>query len=199
MRRAAALASSFLAPVLAVMAALPAGAAETCSSSTLVSPVFSVARWCGVPPGAGTLRMARRAGGAEEYREVPLDIYREVIRTPNVVAYVAEAIQPRFVRGAAGPAPVAVPAAAAATPLLRPRPALHVTAVPAPAAPRPAMPREVAARAAAERGAVPVIRPAPQPVRLRPPAATACAARSPGTRLGEAKPGETGRPRDCRG
>jgi len=210
MRRVAALASLLLAPVLTVVAAVPAGAAETCSSSTLVSPVFSRARWCGVPPGTGTLRMMRRAGGAEEYREVPLDTYREVIRTGNVARYVAEEIGPRFARGAAVPQAVGASApVVAAAPVLRPRPALQVTAVPSPAisspaarpaALRPAVPEAVAPRpaaargAAAERAAVPVLRPAAQPVRLRtvpaPVPAPVCAARARG---------EAGAARSCRG
>ena len=91
-----------------VTAATADALAETCSSSTLASPDFSVARWCGDPPGAGTLRLVRRGGRAEEFVDVPLDSYREVVRTPRVAQYVAEEVAPRFERGMvaeAAPAP----------------------------------------------------------------------------------------------
>ncbi|SHI88638.1 hypothetical protein SAMN02745194_01269 [Roseomonas rosea] len=150
--------------LLAAAAALPASAAETCSSSTLVSPAFSVARWCGVPPGAGTLRMARRDGGSEEFRGVPLDSYREVIRTPNVARYVAEELEPRFPR-AAGPS-------------VAPRPRLAPPAPARVAAPLPA-PRPAALRAAAASPArpvaVPVLHPERRPLRVRGTAREACA------------------------
>ena len=84
------LAASFPAPVLA------SGAAEICSSSTLTSSGYASARWCGHPPGPGTLRMNRRGGGAEEVLDVPIDTYREVIRTPNVARFLADEVQPRF-------------------------------------------------------------------------------------------------------
>jgi len=99
-----------LAFLLAASATNGAGA-ETCSSSTLDSADFAVARWCGDPPGTGTLRMVRRGGRAEEFLNVPLDAYREVVRTPRVAQYVAEELAPLFERGAgvpeaARPAPV---------------------------------------------------------------------------------------------
>lgn len=107
--------------------------AETCSSSTLASSDFAVARWCGDPPAPGTLRMVRRGGRAEEFLNVPLDTYREVVRTPHVAQYVADDVAPRFERQAAAPEP-----APAAQP--RPRAAGEGTAV------RAARPRHVAAR-----------------------------------------------------
>ncbi|MFH5927179.1 hypothetical protein [Roseomonas xinghualingensis] len=76
--------------------ALASGAAETCSTSTLTSSGYASARWCGHPPGPGTLRMNRRGGGAEEFLDVPIDTYREVIRTPNVARFLTEEVQPRF-------------------------------------------------------------------------------------------------------
>ena len=82
---------------LLVLVASPA-AGETCSSSTLASAEFAVARWCGEPPGAGTLRMLRRTGRAEEFLDVPLDTFRAVVRTPNVPRYFAEELVPRFQR-----------------------------------------------------------------------------------------------------
>jgi hypothetical protein len=153
--------------VLLAAAAPPARAAETCSSSTLVSPAFSVARWCGVPPGAGTLRMARRDGASEEFRDVPLEAYREVIRTPNVARYVAEEIEPRFPRTAsARPAPRPAPAQAARS-----------SAAPAPAV--PPTPRHAALRPspapAARSLAVPVLHPEPRPLRVKGTAREACA------------------------
>ncbi|MFC0389279.1 hypothetical protein [Muricoccus vinaceus] len=83
--------------LLVALAAMPV-AAETCSSSTLASTEFATARWCGDPPAAGTLRMARKGGRAEDFLDVPLDTFREVVRTPNVSRYVAEEIVPRFER-----------------------------------------------------------------------------------------------------
>ncbi len=93
---------------LALLLATSAGSgavAETCSSSTLASGDFAVARWCGDPPAPGTLRMVRRGGRAEEFLNVPLDTYREVVRTPRVAQYVADDIVPRFERQAAAPEP----------------------------------------------------------------------------------------------
>lgn len=93
---------------LALVAAAALGgaaAAETCSSSTLASTDFALARWCGDPPAPGTLRLVRRGGRAEEFLNVPLDTYREVVRTPHVAQYVAEDIAPRFEHGAAAPEP----------------------------------------------------------------------------------------------
>ncbi|MBI0536266.1 hypothetical protein D9599_11830 [Roseomonas sp. KE2513] len=101
---------------LALLLAVSAGSgakAETCSSSTLVSNDFAVARWCGDPPAPGRLRMVRRGGRAEEFLNVPLDTYREVVRTPHVAQYVADDIAPRFERQAAAPEPA---------PATRPRP-----------------------------------------------------------------------------
>ncbi|TPG36246.1 hypothetical protein EAH89_30390 [Roseomonas nepalensis] len=86
--------------LLLASAAGPAGA-ETCSSSTLSSADFAVARWCGDPPAPGTLRLVRRGGGAEEFLNVPLDTFREVVRTPRVARYVEEEVAPRFERGVA--------------------------------------------------------------------------------------------------
>lgn len=98
--------------LLVLLGALPA-AAEICSSSTLASSEFAVARWCGEPPGAGTLRMVRRGGRAEEFLEVPLDVFREVVRTHNVPRYLMDRVVPHFRRRSvaqARPQPVLQPA-----------------------------------------------------------------------------------------
>lgn len=95
---------------------LPPATAETCSTSTLVSPTYAFARWCGDPPAAGTLRMGRRDGGTVDYREVPLETFREVVRVPSVDKYVAAEIVPRFERQMARPAATVVPTQATASP-----------------------------------------------------------------------------------
>lgn len=121
---------------LALLLAASAGngaEAETCSSSTLASNDFAVARWCGDPPAPGTLRMVRRGGRAEEFLNVPLDTYREVVRTPHVAQYVADDIAPRFERQAAAPEP---------PPATQPRPRTTGEGTGA----RPARLRHVAAR-----------------------------------------------------
>ncbi|WP_426958685.1 hypothetical protein [Muricoccus radiodurans] len=101
MSRLALLGSCFL--VLGAALAPPARA-ETCSTSTLTAPAYAFARWCGDPPGPGRLRMGRRGGGGEEFLEVPIDTYREVVRTPNVARYLSEEVLPRFRRAAEAPA-----------------------------------------------------------------------------------------------
>ncbi|MBP0444073.1 hypothetical protein J8J14_04715 [Roseomonas sp. SSH11] len=168
-------AGAFGASLLLAILAMPAGAAETCSSSTLVSPDYSVARWCGVPPGAGTLRMIRRGGSSDEFRNVPLDTYREVIRTPNVTRYVAQEIQPNFQRAAGLAAPP------------RPSPAVLLTPTPAAAAPHPRPVRQnttparpvaaAAMPASAARARAAAARPARAEPRLLRPAGTTGAER----------------------
>jgi hypothetical protein len=176
--------------VLLAASAPAAGAAEICSTSTLTSSAFSSARWCGQPPGAGTLRMNRRGGGAEDFLNVPIDTYREVIRTPNVVNYLAEEVQPHFRQVAAPARPVS------ATPIIRtarvPQPAEPQNAVPRSVTPvRPALalphervtgpqlrqqaslPRQAAANA---RPAAPARQPRKRPARARAQAADGCAA-----------------------
>lgn len=92
---------------LACLLATPA-AAETCSRSTLASADFAYARWCGDPASSGTLRVARRDGRASEYAEVPVDIYRELIRTHQIQRFLATEVEGRYRRaGAATPATAA--------------------------------------------------------------------------------------------
>lgn len=104
--------------VAPLMAPLASARAETCSTSTLVSPTYAFARWCGEPPAEGRLRLGRRDGRQTEYETVPLDVFREVVRVRHVDRYVATEIQPRFAahaaaRAAAHRAPAAWPHAAA--------------------------------------------------------------------------------------
>jgi hypothetical protein len=93
--------SKLLAALAVLVAALPA-AAETCSRSTLDSTTYAYARWCGDPAIGGTLRVARRDGGATEFLQVPVDVYRELIRTHAIARYLATEVEPRYRR--AGPA-----------------------------------------------------------------------------------------------
>ncbi len=113
----------FPAPLALQLACAPVmgAAAETCSSSTLASPAYAFARWCGDPATTGTLRVGRRDGPAMEFLQVPVDTYRELIRTHLVAKYLATEVEPRFQRAAMA----ARPAAAAA-------PAPQPTAAPAP-------------------------------------------------------------------
>ncbi|TCZ66679.1 hypothetical protein [Roseicella aquatilis] len=90
-----------------------AAAAEMCSTSTLVSPTYASARWCGEPPEAGTLRLTRRDGSLAEFRDVPLATFREVVRVPKVGQYVATEIVPRFPGQGARPDAPPAPARAA--------------------------------------------------------------------------------------
>ena len=60
-----------LALLPALLLAVPSALAETCSRSTLASPDFAFARWCGDPATTGTLRVARRDGRATDYLAVP--------------------------------------------------------------------------------------------------------------------------------
>ncbi|MEN0076998.1 MAG: hypothetical protein AAGC69_21625 [Paracraurococcus sp.] len=88
---------SFLVLLVApLLAPLAAARAETCSTSTLASPIYAFARWCGDPPAEGRLRLGRRDGRQTEYEAVPLDVFREVVRVRHVDRYVATAIQPHF-------------------------------------------------------------------------------------------------------
>ncbi|WP_424138947.1 hypothetical protein [Roseomonas chloroacetimidivorans] len=144
---------------LLLVGSVSVASAETCSTSTLTSSTFSFARWCGDPPGPGTLRMGLRNGRGEEFSNVPLDIYREVIRTPNVPKYVAEEIQPHFQQTTVAPSPQrAAPAASTARtpPPAKPHAAAEPRRVPRAVAPklaaaqparvaRPAMPVRQAA------------------------------------------------------
>lgn len=82
-------------------------AAETCSRSTLASQDYAYARWCGDPAGSGTLRVARRDGRASEYAEVPVDIYRELIRTHQIQRFLTTEVEGRFRRAGATPATTA--------------------------------------------------------------------------------------------
>ena len=84
-----------------LVAPLAPALAETCSTSTLVSPTYAFARWCGEPPAEGTLRLGRRNGQPVDYASVPLSIFREVVRAPHVDRYVRTEIQPRFAAPAA--------------------------------------------------------------------------------------------------
>lgn len=86
------------ASLLLLLGSQAAAQAGTCSSSTLVSSTYAVARWCGDPPNAGTLRMTLRGGAFAEYANVPLDVFRTVVRTHDVAGYVSNTVQPQFER-----------------------------------------------------------------------------------------------------
>jgi hypothetical protein len=97
---------------LLLLGAAPA-AAETCSRSTLASSDYAYARWCGDPATGGTLRVARRDGRAADYLAVPVDTYRELIRTHQVARFVSAEVEGRYRRtgaaAAANPAPEPAP------------------------------------------------------------------------------------------
>lgn len=97
---------------LLLLGAAPA-AAETCSRSTLASADYAYARWCGDPATGGTLRVARRDGRMADYLAVPVDTYRELIRTHQVGRFVSAEVEGRYRR--AGAAPAAIPAPEPAT------------------------------------------------------------------------------------
>jgi hypothetical protein len=84
--------------LLVLLLLIPAGfaAAETCSSSTLASATLLRARWCGDPPGTGTLRVQRRDGGVAAFRQVPLDVFRDFIRAQRAERFLASRIEGRF-------------------------------------------------------------------------------------------------------
>ncbi len=90
---------------LASAGASPASGAETCSLSTLASPTYASARWCGDPARPGTLRVARRDGPAMDYAAVPVDVFRELVRTHAIAAFLLREVEPRY-RRTAGPPPV---------------------------------------------------------------------------------------------
>ncbi len=98
---------------LLLLGAAPA-AAETCSRSTLASSDYAYARWCGDPATGGTLRVARRDGRAADYLAVPVDTYRELIRTHQVARFVSAEVEGRYRR--AGAALPTLPAAALSQP-----------------------------------------------------------------------------------
>jgi hypothetical protein len=102
-----------LAATALLLAGSPALAGEACSSSTLASPTFSFARWCGDPATTGTLRVGRRDGPAAEFQGVPVDTFRELVRTHRVAQFLQTEVEPRFQRVAvpAPPRPRAEPAA----------------------------------------------------------------------------------------
>jgi hypothetical protein len=119
----------FPAPLALLLACAPVmgAAAETCSSSTLASPAYAFARWCGDPATTGTLRVGRRDGPAMEFLQVPVDTYRELIRTHLVAKYLSTEVEPRFQRAAVADRPRAdAPRPAAVAPAPQP------TAAPAP-------------------------------------------------------------------
>ena len=120
-----------LALLPALLLAVPSALAETCSRSTLASPDFAFARWCGDPATTGTLRVARRDGRATDYLAVPADTYRELIRTHQVARFLSTEIEPKFRRAgaAATEAPRAQPDAA--------RPARAEPPLPLPPVPPP--------------------------------------------------------------
>jgi hypothetical protein len=115
---------------LLLLGAAPA-MAETCSRSTLASTDYAYARWCGDPATGGTLRVARRDGRLADYLAVPVDTYRELIRTHQVARFVSAEVEGRYRRAGAAPVPAVAPVAEA------PRQAAPLRVARAEAPPRP--------------------------------------------------------------